>query len=460
MTIIDLLNILLSHLEEVDVEVIKEIASLLGNSNYASYKSIFDSILQYQEIDPNKKLPTSNYVLNTYKGFIIPNDTPLTKEIINILTYSLKKDVTTNKTLMALQSGDLEEAQNILSNNTPKFEFTETKAEDIYSIYQKKKELPPGLKIGVAELDNIYKNFSYGTNNFIAAPQKAGKTTAALSIAYDGFMKQGMKCVYLTLEVQPEDIYYNLYARHAYEIGCTPLNAQKCKKNLLDDDEQENLRMVQESFIECMNESGGKLAVVANHDFPEFTMQNLKKYLEQKYDEWGRVDLVIIDHIGLTGFYPMRGVPDLKERINTWVKYTTDLAKGFHDDGFILITLMQINRQGSLAMRKGKQIGFEVLADSNEAERSCHTCTVMYSNPEMLMSNQVKMYCLANRNGPPLTSDEDDNSITTYLNPSIYLLGHRKFGQTISMKNKHLLREEPKTQLPSGNSLFSSLIGS
>ena len=108
-------------------------------------------------------------------------------------------------------------------------------------------------------------------------------------------------------------------------------------------------------------------------------------------------------------------------------------------------------------MKKGKSIGFDVLADANEAERSCHTATVMYSNPEMLMANTVRMYCLANRNGPPLTTDNDDNSFETYISCNHYILGHRKFGDTIKLENKDLLKP---SNLPdnSGKSLFSSIM--
>ena len=162
MNIQELLSILLSHLEDTEIDTIKEVAELLVTSNYAAYTPIFQTILDYQKANPEKQLPSSNYIFSLYGTIITPSAIPLTKEAINSLIYSLKKDTTVNKTLVALQSGDLEEAQNILSNGTPRYEFTETKAEDIYSIYQKKNELPPGLKIGVAELDNIYKNFSYG----------------------------------------------------------------------------------------------------------------------------------------------------------------------------------------------------------------------------------------------------------------------------------------------------------
>jgi hypothetical protein len=102
---------------------------------------------------------------------------------------------------------------------------------------------------------------------------------------------------------------------------------------------------------------------------------------------------------------------------------------------------MQVNRQGTLMMKKGKPIGFEVLADANEAERSAHTVTVMYSNGPMLMANTVRIYSLANRNGPPLVSDADDNSIDTYLNPATYVFGHRKYGDTLSLQNKDLLKQ-------------------
>lgn len=156
--------------------------------------------------------------------------------------------------------------------------------------------------------------------------------------------------------------------------------------------------MVQQNFIEYLEKVGGHIAVIANHDLPEMTIPAFKRFLDTKAEEWGSVDLVVIDHCNLLQFYKMKGVTDAKERINTWIKATTDMAKGFQNGtGFILISLMQINRQGANLLRRGGTPSFEILADANEAERSAHTCTVLYSNPEMIMSKQVRCYLLANR---------------------------------------------------------------
>lgn len=450
--LVELLNIVLSNIQDIDLEIIEKIAELLPKSQTVSYYSeIFNFILEYQ--NAQKALPSVDFLANHFNIWQRSSE-PLSKEAVNILLFELAKDSAITDTLVALQSRDLEQARAVLDNSATKCDFTETKASDVCNIYDSMSNLPEGLQIGVPELDDIYKNFSYGTNNFIAAPQKAGKTTAAISITYDGIMRRGMNAIYITLEVKPFDIYANLFARHAHEIG-TSLNAQKVKKNLLDENERVILGEVQKSFQDCLEASGGKIAVVANDDFPEMTVAYLKQYLETKYEEWGRVDLVVIDHIGLTGYYKMRGVTDMKERINTWIKATTDLCKGFHEQGFILISLMQINRQGTLMMKKGKTIGFEVLSEANEAEKSAHTITVMYSNPEMLLANQVRMYCLANRNGPPLTSDNADNSIETYLNPAVYLLGHRAYSNSVTLDNKDLLKTANQS-----TSLFSSIVGS
>lgn len=451
--LVDLLNIILSSIQSVDTEIIEKIAEMLPKTQLSYYAEVFTFALEYHKV--NKEFPSPDFLQSRFPTWIKVTE-PLSKEAINITLYELGKEAVITDAALALQARDVEQAKTILESSTTKYEVTETKVDDICNLYDDMNQLPEGLQIGVTELDNIYKNFSYGTNNFIAAPQKAGKTSAALSIVYDGIMRRGMNAVYLTLEVKPFDIYANLFARHAHEIGTT-LSAQKVKKNLLDENERVVLGEVQRSFKECLEASGGKISVVANHDFPEFNFAYVKQYLEEKYEEWGRVDLVVIDHINLTGFYKMKGVSDMKERINTWIKNTTDLAKGFHDNGFILITLMQINRQGTILLKKGKTPDFSILADANEAERSAHTITVMYSNPEMLLANTVRLYCLANRNGPPLTSDEDDNSIETYLNPAIYLLGHRKYGDTIKLENKDLLK--PENISSETTTLFGSMMG-
>lgn len=454
MPILDLMNIFLSHIQEIDIEIIKQIAELIPRTQIAYFSDMFNSIVEYYEAQ--KEIPSAQFINSRYPNMFILTNESLSKEVINILIYELNKEVTVTDSMMALQNKDLEQARAILEKDMAKAEFTETRIEDTCKLYDAMNELPEGLQIGVPEIDNAIKNFSYGTNNFIAAPQKSGKTTAALSITYDALLK-GMNVVYLTLEVKPTDIFANLLARHAKEIGKT-LNAQKVKKNLLDEEERKVLEEVQDSFIESLNLVGSHISVISNDNLPDMTQIYFKQLLENKYEEWnGKLDLVVIDHVNLFAYYKMRGVSDARERTNSWIKYTTDLAKGFHEKGFILISLMQINRQGTLQMKRGKNIGFDVLADANEAERSCHTCIVMYSNPEMLLAHEVRLYLIANRNGPPLTSDQEDNSIETFLDPSTYTLGHRKFKNAINLLNKELLK--PLGEEYNNDSLFTLMGG-
>lgn len=437
MNLQDALTIVLSHIEEIEIELVDTILGEINYSQVSYFAPVFEFLKQYYEAQ--KQFPSTVFTASQFQALYVPTTAPLSQEVVNILLYELKKDVAINKTMQALQDRDTDKAQEILSENIVKAEITETNPGNLVEDYEARDFLPQGISTGVSQLDNVYRAFAYRTNNFIAAPQKAGKTSVAVSISYDALIKRNLNVVYLTLEVAPNDLLANYYARHAYELGMK-LDAQKIKYNLLDEQEKENLKVVENHFMKHLEDNGGKLSIIANHDFPEFTFSYIKQYLEQKWDEWGRIDLVVIDHIGLTGFYKMKGVTDMKERINTHIKWWTDMAKGFRD-GFILLTLMQVNRQGTLMMKKGKPIGFEVLADANEAERSAHTVTVMYSNGPMLMANTVRIYSLANRNGPPLVSEADDNSIDTYLNPATYVFGHRKYGDTLSLQNKDLLKQ-------------------
>lgn len=453
---IALLDLLISNIQEVDLDTIQQVAETVPKSQASYYSQIFDFILSYQT--NHKELPSPEFLEQSFRGIWTRTTEKLSKEAINILLYELRKNETITDTMLALQAGDIDKARLSLEGSNTKAEYTETTVDQVCGIYDSRDSMPEGLQTGVRELDNVLKNLSYGTNNFIAAPPKCGKTTAAISLAYDGLMHRGMNVVYLTLEVKPEDIFANLFARHAKEIG-TNLNAQKIKLHLLDENERQVLGLVQQNFIEFMEKVGGHISVIANHDLPEMTIPAFKRFLDTKAEEWGSVDLVVIDHCNLLQFYKMKGVADAKERINTWIKATTDMAKGFQNGtGFILVSLMQINRQGANLLRRGGTPSFEILADANEAERSAHTCTVLYSNPEMIMSKQVRCYLLANRNGAPLVTDQEDNSLDTYLDPTTYTFGHRKYGDTISLKNKDLLKPSEETQATDDSALFSSMI--
>ena len=170
--LVELLNIVLSNIQAIDIEILERITELLPKSQTVGYYSaVFNFALEY--FKNQKELPSVDFLAAHYSTWTRTNE-PLSKEAINILLFELQKDSAITDTVLALQSRDLEQARSILDKSVTKCDFTETKSTDICQIYDSMNELPEGLQIGVPELDEIYKNFSYGTNNFIAAPQTAG----------------------------------------------------------------------------------------------------------------------------------------------------------------------------------------------------------------------------------------------------------------------------------------------
>lgn len=68
------------------------------------------------------------------------------------------------------------------------------------------------------------------------------------------------------------------------------------------------------------------------------------------------------------------------------------------------------------------------------------------------------MLFISKQNGAPLVTDQEDNSLDTYLDPATYTFGHRKYGDTISLKNKDLLKPSENVQSTDDSALFSSMI--
>lgn len=434
-------NIVLTNIDKLNIYVIDEVLELIQSSQIIYFENLFKFIKDYHNL--HNRLPDANLLEIQFPGIFIKNSKPFHKDFIEMFLIELRKDSVINKAYMALQNRDIENATIILNSNLVKCDDTELVIGECYNEYEKLEGMPKGVPLGIAELDAIYKNFSYKTNNFIAAPPKSGKTTTAISVAYEAFVKHGLNVLYITLEVTPSDILSNIYARHAFELG-KALNAQNIKKVILEDDEKKLFKQTEEHLKE-MSDKGeiGKFSVLGVGDFGSISPASIYQKLEKKYDDFGgKIDVVILDHINEFGYYNFPGLKDKFDKINAYIKWWTDLCLAFKGKGFILITLMQINRSGLSLMQKNKALDFTILAEANQAERSAHTITVLYADNNMLLSNTIKVFSLKNRNGRGLTTTTEDGSITTYINAAVYVVGSKSFSSLLCNQNKELLKED------------------
>ena len=111
---------------------------------------------------------------------------------------------------------------------------------DVADIYNNTK-MVKGIKTGVSQVDERTGGLQPGTFNTLAGFAGAGKTTAAVNIAYNA-MKEEKNICYITLEVPKLDMVYDFLSRHSFESKFKkPISHSIIKKKELTKEDSEYL---------------------------------------------------------------------------------------------------------------------------------------------------------------------------------------------------------------------------
>ena len=425
------------NLNEINnLEFLNQVCELVPNSRVAIYSGLFEDAKEYYQI--HNKFPDFEYVDLHYPELLeeLEGEEPafhysFSEEFLKLL----KRDVILQKINKAVSDDDLELVDKIVASD-PLFCTDDKKLkdwDDLYKAYDDLKNLKDPLKLGIKELDEMYRGLCYGTLNILAAPPGKFKTTTMCSIAFTNF-SQGKKVLFITLEDSWDIIYFNMATRESYEQS-RMLSASKMKIGRLEDEDEVYFK----DLVKDCKKKYPTFKVACQETWDDFTPTGLMRLIREVDHELGGLDLVILDHASLLKFYPIKGIKDPKEVVNFYIRFLTNLSISYPGK-FSLLVAMQTNREGIKELESGKTGSLTNLAEANEAERSASTVTLIYSGPNQVDSNIINFYPKKNRRGY-LTA----KPIITFIEPGAYFVGERAIDGNVDLDD--LIEGEDNTSI-------------
>ena len=396
-----------------------------------SYVKLCESLGKKPSVDLLKqKFPSLSFV-DSVGNPLLPLDREQLEERI-ILDIEQLKNIDNGQRLMSISAkvgneGITADVINELSDVT-KNEKMSTKyvdiTKDLKSIY-KNDEVVKGIPTGIPEIDDRTGGLQTGSLNTLAGFAGAGKTTAAVNIAYNA-LEIGKNVCYLTLEVPKVDMYYNFGSRHSFSKEFPkPISHSIVKKNSLSEKDTDYFfDNVMNDFVE---KYGKRLYIVDETDFSNYDFSTIESKLREidkiaESETGSGIDLVVVDQAQLLKFGGGMGKVDKETSvIYLYVSFFRQQAISFLHTKRTCCVLMlsQINREGyKRAMKKDGEYNLTDLAEANELERASSLVITIYSDESLKLSRQVKTQLLKSRSGATMM-----DPIVVFMDPEYYVFG-------------------------------------
>lgn len=265
-------------------------------------------------------------------------------------------------------------------------------------LFRKDIELSKGILFGVPELDDVTRGIRRGCIATIGAFTGHGKSTFTESIIYNT-AKCGQKCLLISLELPPEDIWAHFECRFDNENGVA-VDRDNFIAHTLSMDIMERIEGLQPQFME---EIGNNIAILTESEIGIDILKDLilnpeklNLFLKGICERLGGLDLVVIDHVNqIELLYPECG--------NRAIKTFQTSSKSFRNSNNELtswVMCCQTNRSGwEYASKHCGQYQLNALSDLNEVERSSSYCIFMYTDEEDKNSDNTRMCMMKHRHG-------------------------------------------------------------
>ena len=289
-----------------------------------------------------------------------------------------------------------------------------TDLESMKSKLHEVKEEIKGIKFGIDVVDQIYPGVTPGSYNIIAGYTGSFKTTIALNMCYIG-MQTGYNSLYISLEINKEDVMLNLLSLHSYNMGEPVKRSDMTKLRYTDPDKFDRI-------LESLYALPGKIEIYDESDIERYSttvfgdiIRKTDKMFHDKHNS--KLDHVVLDHAQLLKYNSDNKNRDPYQVLNQWTDFFRKFASR---DGYAVMLVSQTSRGGyEYATKHGGQYLLTGLAEGNELERGA-TCVIsLYSNEESKASGEVSVQVLKNRYGPVMLEPQ-----TTTVKPEYYLVGN------------------------------------
>jgi replicative DNA helicase len=248
-----------------------------------------------------------------------------------------------------MKTGDVPKAIELYQRNLIKLkEFSEVEPIETLYIgdamkqlkedYKNRKEHPEkfkGLSIGFPTFDGVTDGLHPGQVTLLVGPEKAGKSIFITNVIYNILQMKGGRIANFVTESGVKLPTKRLAIRHS------GVNANLALKSELDPEEEAK-------FFEAVKYYDNMDSYIVSSISPSFcTASVIKKELE-KYEDKGKFDLVIVDHIGLVNTDDFESRQKEHTRLERVIIELVDLAR---TKNVAVIAVTHVNREA--AKKKG-----------------------------------------------------------------------------------------------------------
>ena len=278
---------------------------------------------------------------------------------------------------------------------------------DMYDVYSADYQ---GIYTGIGVLDETIGVMGHKSLSVFGAPSGHGKSTFAISVAFNAAVHQGLCVDYISYEVPKEHIWFNLVSLMSADLSST-LEAGDIKEGKLTEAQRILYKEVAQDLLQAIKDSGGYINIVD-------TFEGLCARIEgiaterldgnKKFDR--KADLIIIDNVDNLQILKS-SERDEQTRVNNYIiKFDSFVKQYHHNDGCCMLLLTQLNRGGLARLNKAnesetngeksKGIDVTVFQKFNALYEKPTCCLVGFADAAMRSAGHMTVYPVKLRNRP------------------------------------------------------------
>lgn len=397
---------------------------LQGHTIIAPFLELYETILSYH--DRHKTFPDMQWLevnyaktnrllkkidgtfsIKVYEDCIKMMDAEIIKKNCAAIVNTVNPDSSSLRALTDMISKYCDNAEGI----TP---MSKQGLIDMYEEYAKEYK---GVKTGIQLLDDVIGVLGHKSLSVFGAPSGHGKSTFAISVAYNAAMKQGLCVDYISYEVPKEHIWFNLISIFSKEKGVN-LVASELKEGKLTEAQRALFQELAKGMMKELNKSGGYINVLDQTSAAVDSFEALKARIEsiatervdgeRRYDR--KADLIVVDNVD--NFQILRSDErDEMVRVNNYIVSLDAFCKQYHHgDGCAILLLTQLNRGGLKRLQSASsesdpsigasKVDVSVFQRYNALYEKGTCCLVGYADAATRLRNAMNIYAVKIRNRP------------------------------------------------------------
>lgn len=286
---------------------------------------------------------------------------------------------------------------------------------DIINLLDEYSKEYSGVYTGIEQLDEQIGVLGHKSISVFGAPSGHGKSTFAVSVAYNAAVRQGLCVDYVSYEVPKDHIWFNLVSLHSSVVGA-PLESSKLKENTTTEEEKKTYREVASDLLNEIKKSGGYINVIDQTTAAVDTFEGLCARLEgiatervdgeKKFDR--KADLIVIDNVDNLQILKSKE-RDEQTKVNNYIVKLDAYCKQYHHgDGCAILILTQLNRGGLAKLQRAEKdpdpknrasmIDVTVFQKYNALYEKATCCLVGYADAALRFSERINIYPVKLRN--------------------------------------------------------------